>query len=70
MITGYQALTWVGQVGSTLAALAALLGVVCIATVGWRTAGVVAGLAVGGAGARHHTGALLPAGGLASRLLC
>ena len=37
MITGYQALTWVGQVGSTLAALAALLGVVCIAMVEWRT---------------------------------
>jgi hypothetical protein len=36
MITGYQALTWIGQVGSTLAALAALLGVVGMATVEWR----------------------------------
>lgn len=36
MITGYQALTWGGQVGSTLAALAALLGVVGMVTVEWR----------------------------------
>jgi hypothetical protein len=37
MIVGYQWLNWLGQAGSTVAAFLALLGVVAIAAIEWRT---------------------------------